>query len=74
LTNGFLVDFAKHLEHDHNKLHYLYFFAYLRERNQRGEVKQLSQLEQHVFDKIKANKSIDIFPIGHSIALDNEDD
>jgi hypothetical protein len=61
------------LEKDHNRLHYLYFFAYLRERKQKNEVKQLSQLEKLVYDKIKANKAIEIFPIGRSLALETEE-
>lgn len=66
-------DFSKHLEKDHNRLHYLYFFAYLKERNQRGEVQQLSQLEHVIFEKLMAGKSVEVFPIGRSLTLETEE-
>jgi hypothetical protein len=66
-------DFTKHLEKDHNRLHYLYFFSYLKERNERGEVQQLSQLEHVIFEKIMAGKSVEIFPIGRSLTLETDE-
>jgi hypothetical protein len=45
----------------------------LKERNERGEVQQLSQLEHVIFEKIMAGKSVEIFPIGRSLTLETDE-
>lgn len=46
------LEFVKHLETEHNRLHYLYFVMYLKDRITNGEINQLSQLEREIYKKV----------------------
>lgn len=64
-------DFNVHLEQEHNRLHYLYFFAYLRDLMQRGQ--QQSDLEQSLAEQIRYRKFLKFFPISRARALEADD-
>ncbi|KAF2077069.1 hypothetical protein CYY_001636 [Polysphondylium violaceum] len=63
------IDFLKHIEDDHNKWHYLYFFAYLKERVSNGQLNQLNELEIYVLDSITNRSYINFFPYEMSMSL-----
>jgi len=63
------IDFLKHIEDDHNKWHYLYFFAYLKERVSNGQKNQLNELEIYVLDSITNRSYINFFPYEMSMSL-----
>ncbi|EFA86157.1 inositol 1,4,5-trisphosphate receptor-like protein [Heterostelium album PN500] len=66
------IDFNKHVEDDHNKWYYLYFFAYLKERVINKQQNQFSDSELHALRKIETNKSLSLFPVEASISLQGE--
>lgn len=63
------IEFKKHIEDDHNKWHYLYFFAYLKERCTNNQMNQLSELECSIADGITNRSYISFFPIEMSMSL-----
>ncbi|KAK5582346.1 hypothetical protein RB653_003929 [Dictyostelium firmibasis] len=63
------IEFKKHIEDDHNKWHYLYFFAYLKERCTNNQMNQLSELECSIADGITNRNYISFFPIEMSMSL-----
>eukprot|EP01130_Rhizamoeba_saxonica_P008534 TRINITY_DN3455_c0_g1_i1.p1 TRINITY_DN3455_c0_g1~~TRINITY_DN3455_c0_g1_i1.p1 ORF type:complete len:1630 (-),score=312.73 TRINITY_DN3455_c0_g1_i1:49-4482(-) len=64
-------DFNEHTDNDHNRLHYLYFFAYMKELNVNNELQQLSLLEKEIRKKIKAKKFLKFFPISRAMVLED---
>lgn len=64
-------DFNVHLDQEHNRLHYLYFFAYLKDLAQRGQ--QHSNLEQSLAEQVRHRKFLKFFPISRARALEAED-
>jgi hypothetical protein len=63
------TDFDNHLEKDHKLLHYLYFFAYLKDQIHNGE---LSASEKLLAAQIDSRK-LDFFPIEKAISLEGTD-
>ena len=43
------IDFNRHTEDDHNKWHYLYFFAYLKERKHLNQTNMFTEQEEYPF-------------------------
>eukprot|EP01125_Pyxidicula_operculata_P015457 TRINITY_DN5248_c0_g1_i1.p1 TRINITY_DN5248_c0_g1~~TRINITY_DN5248_c0_g1_i1.p1 ORF type:complete len:2660 (+),score=527.09 TRINITY_DN5248_c0_g1_i1:28-8007(+) len=71
-------DFNIHIEKEHNQLHYLYFFAYLRDLSAQNTdtlfPRELSVLEQDIFQKIEQRKFLKFFPIGRASTLESEEE
>jgi len=71
-------DFNQHIENDHNKLHYLYFFAYLKNKKkletQNNNNFLLSPIEKEILQKVSDRKFIKFFPIGKAKCLENEEE
>jgi hypothetical protein len=55
-------------------LHYLFFFAYLKEQKQKNNIKHLSQLEYAIYQKIKKNNMVSFFPLGRARVLEREEE
>ncbi|GAM26988.1 hypothetical protein SAMD00019534_101630, partial [Acytostelium subglobosum LB1] len=66
------IDFNKHVEDDHNKWYYLYFFAYLKERMHNNQQNQLSDSELNALERIESNSSLSLFPIESAISLQQD--
>lgn len=62
-TNLTKIDFQHHVEKEHNRLHYFYFFAWLRDlevemsQNVINEEGVLSKLEEQLKEKVQGNCS-----------------
>lgn len=63
------IDFNRHTEDDHNKWHYLYFFAYLKERKLNSQLNQLTEQEEYVYQQISTNNIFKFFPVDTAICL-----
>eukprot|EP01133_Synstelium_polycarpum_P012800 gene12800-15021_t len=66
------IDFNKHVEDDHNKWYYLYFFAYLKERVQNMQQNQFSDSELNALKMIENKQSLSLFPIDMAMSLQGE--
>jgi len=63
--------FGDHLQFDHNKWNYLYYFIYIKERAQNY---LLSPQEQYFYEKIAAGDYISVFPIERALVLEEGQD
>ncbi len=84
------IDFNRHTEDDHNKWHYLYFFAYLKERKHSSQHNQLTEQEEYliadfqerkklnnyryVYQQITSNNIFKFFPVDTAICLKDTED
>lgn len=66
------IDFVKHVEDDHNKWHYLYFFAYLKERINNDKYYLLNETEIYVLEHITNRNYLKFFPVEMSMSLQVE--
>ena len=67
-------DFNVHLDKEHNRLHYLYFFAYLKDLASRNLPR--SDLELELSGRIANREFLKFFPVGRALSLetDNEEE
>jgi len=68
-------DFNTHIEREHNRLHYFYFLAYLKDAETSnfksdGEPIQLSSIEEDLKKKVYERKFLKFFPIGKALSLE----
>uniref|UniRef100_A0A6B2LM99 Uncharacterized protein n=1 Tax=Arcella intermedia TaxID=1963864 RepID=A0A6B2LM99_9EUKA len=63
-------DFTTHIEREHNRLHYFYFFAYLKDSETKRSHSDLSLLEQDVKKMVNQKKFLKFFPIGKASSLE----
>jgi len=68
------IDFSKHVEDDHNKWHYLYFFAHLKERKSKKQENQLTKQEEYVYRLISSRNSLHFFPLEKAMCLTTEEE
>jgi len=73
-------DFTTHLRSEHNYIHYLYFFAYLREKLKRlaaknGQVDEhrfFTDIESEIIEKIRCKEGVGCFPNRRAIVFELE--
>jgi len=63
-------DFNVHLEKEHNRLHYLYYFAYLKDLLSRGQTR--NDVEIDIINRISQREFLKFFPVGRAKVLETE--
>eukprot|EP01126_Amoeba_proteus_P055995 TRINITY_DN698_c0_g3_i2.p1 TRINITY_DN698_c0_g3~~TRINITY_DN698_c0_g3_i2.p1 ORF type:complete len:655 (+),score=99.61 TRINITY_DN698_c0_g3_i2:373-2337(+) len=75
-------DFNFHTESEHNKLHYLYYFAYLQDKidtinaakRDKTNYKPLTALENYIQEKVRTKKYLKFFPYNRAGCLEQEEE
>eukprot|EP01127_Copromyxa_protea_P020925 TRINITY_DN7066_c0_g1_i1.p1 TRINITY_DN7066_c0_g1~~TRINITY_DN7066_c0_g1_i1.p1 ORF type:complete len:1333 (+),score=282.87 TRINITY_DN7066_c0_g1_i1:578-4000(+) len=68
------IDYSAHTEQQHNRLHYLYFFAYLKDKIAKKQTKSLSPLEAYIEQQISNRNFLRFLPFNRAISLEGEDE
>jgi len=72
-------DFNTHIEREHNRLHYYYFLAYLKDSESaqyksEAESMELTPLELDLKQKVYERKFLKFFPIGKALTLESPEE
>jgi len=64
------VEYLNHIENDHNIWHYVYFFAYLKDKLVNGQ--ELTRREDWISTEIDKRDILKFFPLERAISLEHE--